>query len=157
MPSSSSSAEGRELQQLTDRMGEVERLHSIVARDAAAMKAMGVLVEAKALKLDVHGKACAVSRSAGDGRRCWGWQDLVTGHMRLMGQGCLVAPCMKPCFGSQHANTHTCQCSEAMCMCVRACVRACVRVCVSGRLQDDSTHMSIDCNTATQRCNSSPG
>ncbi|KAL0044127.1 hypothetical protein WJX82_011396 [Trebouxia sp. C0006] len=55
MPSSSSSAEGRELQQLTDRMGEVERLHSIVARDAAAMKAMGVLVEAKALKLDVHG------------------------------------------------------------------------------------------------------
>ncbi len=62
MPSSSSSAEGRELQQLTDRMGEVERLHSIVARDAAAMKAMGVLVEAKALKLDVHGKACAVSR-----------------------------------------------------------------------------------------------
>ncbi len=65
MPSSNS-AGGRELQQLTDRMGEVERLHSIVARDAAAMKAMGVLVEAKALKLDV--KACAVSRSVGDGR-----------------------------------------------------------------------------------------
>ncbi|KAA6417367.1 MAG: hypothetical protein FRX49_12696 [Trebouxia sp. A1-2] len=54
MPSSTS-AEGRELQQLNDRMGEVERLHSIVASDAAAMKAMGVLVEAKALKLDVHG------------------------------------------------------------------------------------------------------
>ncbi len=69
MPSSSS-AEGRELQQLTDRMGEVERLHSIVARDAAAMKAMGVLVEAKALKLDVHGKACGVSRCVGNGRSC---------------------------------------------------------------------------------------
>ena len=49
-------------------MGEVERLHSIVARDAAAMKAMGVLVEAKALRLDVHGKACAVSRGVGHGR-----------------------------------------------------------------------------------------
>lgn len=66
MPSSTS-AEGRELQQLNDRMGEVERLHSIVASDAAAMKAMGVLVEAKALKLDVHGKAYGVSRSVGNG------------------------------------------------------------------------------------------
>ncbi|KAL0029089.1 hypothetical protein WJX77_005997 [Trebouxia sp. C0004] len=54
-PHSAISAEGREWQQLTDRMGEVERLHSVVARDAAAMQAMGVLVEAKALKLDVHG------------------------------------------------------------------------------------------------------
>ena len=37
-------------------MGEVERLQSNVARDAAAMQAMGVLVEAKALKLDMHGE-----------------------------------------------------------------------------------------------------
>ena len=62
----------------------------------------------------------------------------MTGHMRLMGQGCLVAPCMKPCFGSQYTNTHICQCGEATCVsvhayvraCVHACVRACVRVCV---------------------------
>ena len=42
--------------QLTDRMGEVERLHSNVAKDAAAMQAMGVLCEAKALKLDMLGE-----------------------------------------------------------------------------------------------------
>ena len=38
-------------------MGEVERLHSNVAKDAAAMTAMGVLVNAKALRLDVLGAA----------------------------------------------------------------------------------------------------
>ena len=38
-------------------MGEVERLHSNVAKDAAAMTAMGVLVNAKALRLDVLGEA----------------------------------------------------------------------------------------------------
>ena len=48
--------QGKGWQQLTDRMGEVERLHSSVAKDAAAMQAMGVLVEAKALKLDMHGE-----------------------------------------------------------------------------------------------------
>ena len=37
-------------------MGQVERLQSNVAKDAAAMQAMGVLVQAKALKLDMHGK-----------------------------------------------------------------------------------------------------
>lgn len=36
-------------------MGEVERLRSSVAKDAAAMQAVGVLVEAKALKLDLPG------------------------------------------------------------------------------------------------------
>ncbi len=89
----------------------------------------------------------------------------MTGHMRLMGQGCLVAPCMKPCFGSQYTNTHICQCGEATCVSVhayvRACVRACVRVCVCVcvcvcTLQDDSTHKPSDC-TAIQRCNSIPG
>ena len=39
------------------QMGEIERLHSNVAKDAAAMQAMGVLCEAKALKLDMHGKS----------------------------------------------------------------------------------------------------
>lgn len=56
---SSSSSGGKEWQQLKDRMGEVERLQSNVARDAAAMQAMGVLVEAKALKLDMQGKSQA--------------------------------------------------------------------------------------------------
>lgn len=52
----SSSSGGQEWQQLKDRMGEVERLQSNVARDATAMQAMGILVEAKALKLDMHGE-----------------------------------------------------------------------------------------------------
>ena len=51
------SNQGKDWEQLTDRIGEVERLHSNAAKDAAAMQAMGVLVEAKALKLDMHGKA----------------------------------------------------------------------------------------------------
>ena len=42
-------------------MGEVDRLRSNVAKDAAAMQAMGVLVEAKALKLDIHGKYLPVA------------------------------------------------------------------------------------------------
>lgn len=37
-------------------MGEIDRLQSNVARDAAAMQAMGVLVQAKALKLDMPGE-----------------------------------------------------------------------------------------------------
>ena len=53
--SSISSSSSKEWQHLRERMGEIERLHSTVAKDAAAMKAMGVLVEAKALKLDMHG------------------------------------------------------------------------------------------------------
>ena len=58
---SSSSSSGTEWYQLRERMGEVERLHSNVAKDAAAMTAMGVLVEAKALKLDMHGNLCCLS------------------------------------------------------------------------------------------------
>ena len=42
--------------QLNTCMGEVDRLRSNIAKDAAAMQAMGVLVEAKALKLDIQGK-----------------------------------------------------------------------------------------------------
>ena len=52
----SNSSGGQEWQQLKDRMGEVERLQSNVARDATAMQAMGILVEAKALKLDMQGE-----------------------------------------------------------------------------------------------------
>ena len=40
---------------LTSCLGEVDRLRSSVAKEAAAMQAMGVLLEAKALKLDVNG------------------------------------------------------------------------------------------------------
>ena len=106
MPSSSS-YEGRGWQQLTDRMGEVERLHTIVARDAAAMKAMGVLVAAKALKLDVHGKACGVSRFVGNGRTCDSPDEALVllievapHHLRRIRQHSLIAislsfyPCM---------------------------------------------------------------
>ena len=44
-------------------MGEVERLQSNVARDAAAMQAVGVLVEAKALKLDMLGGCRSINPS----------------------------------------------------------------------------------------------
>ena len=42
-------------------MGEVERMHCSVAKDAAAMQAMGVLMEVKALKLDMHGNLCCLA------------------------------------------------------------------------------------------------
>lgn len=119
---SSSSGEGRELQQLNDRMGEVERLHSIVARDAAAMKAMGVLVEAKALKLDVHGKACAVSRSVGHGRT---WQLAISARV--------LGTCLYEALFWQSAYSHMSMWSS--CVHVRACVHA------SARLQDGCTYM----------------
>ncbi len=121
MPSSSS-YEGRGWQQLTDRVGEVERLHSIVARDAAAMKAMGVLVEAKALKLDMHGKACGVSRFVGNGRTCDSPDEALVllfevapHHLRHIRQHSLIAislsfyPCMHACIHSfLHAFPHAC-------------------------------------------------
>lgn len=46
----------KEWQQLKEHMGEVDRLQSNVAKDAATMQAMGVLVQAKALKLDMPGE-----------------------------------------------------------------------------------------------------
>jgi len=112
MPSSSS-YEGRGWQQLTDRVGEVERLHSIVARDAAAMKAMGVLVEAKALKLDMHGKACGVSRFVGNGRTCDSPDEALVllfevapHHLRHIRQHSLIAISLS-FYACMHAFIHS--------------------------------------------------
>ena len=112
MPSSSS-YEGRGWQQLTDRMGEVERLHTIVARDAAAMKAMGVLVAAKALKLDVHGKACGVSRFVGNGRTCDSPDEALVllievapHHLRRIRQHSLIAISLS-FYACMHAFIHS--------------------------------------------------
>ncbi|KAL3152824.1 hypothetical protein ABBQ38_012405 [Trebouxia sp. C0009 RCD-2024] len=55
LPAGQHSSSGKEWQQLKEHMGEIDRLQSNVARDAAAMQAMGVLVQAKALKLDMPG------------------------------------------------------------------------------------------------------
>ena len=57
-PQQSATSHSNEWNHLSACMGEVDRLRSNVAKDAAAMQAMGVLVEAKALKLDMHGKLC---------------------------------------------------------------------------------------------------
>lgn len=54
-PQQSATTHSNEWNLLSACMGEVDRMRSSVAKDAAAMQAMGVLVEAKALKLDMHG------------------------------------------------------------------------------------------------------
>ena len=41
---------------LTSCLGQIDRLRSNAAKDAAAMRAMGVIVGAKALRLVVNGK-----------------------------------------------------------------------------------------------------